>query len=165
MKNLFFALILVSAFVSCVSTPENARTAFSADFSEVIGKEWDLTEVRVNGESAGFDRAALALEGFGEMFTIKFDEQMVSGTGAPNQYFAPYTYALDDQTINISGIRSTKMASFREPEKLKEHDFFAYLQNIYEWKKADENLELISKTQDNGEVILIFSPGTSVNAR
>ena len=57
------------------------------------------------------------------------------------------------------------MASFREPEKLKEHDFFAYLQNIYEWKKADENLELISKTQDNGEVILIFSPGTSVNAR
>jgi heat shock protein HslJ len=79
----------------------------------------------------------------------------MSGVGAPNRYTAPYTLG-EGQTINISMIRSTLMASIFEPEKLKEREYFAYLQNAYEWGYANNRLHIKSKTAENAEVIMIF---------
>jgi hypothetical protein len=51
------------------------------------------------------------------------------------------------------------MAPLREPEKLREYDYFLYLQNAYKWNIANGNLELYSKGADDSEVLLTFSSG------
>ncbi|MCL2809050.1 MAG: META domain-containing protein [Treponema sp.] len=149
MKRTFMAFLLIATcLIGCVST--------SANFEEVTGKDWLLTEVRVNGVNSGFNRSALINEGFRDAFTINFDEQTVSGVGAPNRYSAPYSLK-ENQTISIMPARQTLMAALFEPTSLKEHDFFVYIGNIYKWKLANNRLELNSKTQDGREVLLVFS--------
>ena len=154
MKERFFLqipLVLVLAFgiammISCGSAPK---------FSDVAGKEWKLIEVRIDGNGILFDRKTLSDEDAGDIFTMNFDAENISGTGAPNQYSAPYTS--NKQSISIMPMRSTLMAAIRQPEKLREQDFFTYMQNAYEWKMGKGSLELLSKTEDGGEVTLVFS--------
>jgi len=97
----------------------------------------------------------LANEKAGDIFTLKFDAENLSGTGAPNRYSAPYS--LDGKNISVMPIRSTQMASLWQPEKLKEYDFFIYLQNLSEWALTGGRLELTSKTGDGQAVKMIFS--------
>ncbi|MCL2721730.1 MAG: META domain-containing protein [Treponema sp.] len=149
MKRQLFVFLLITAFLmSCAST--------SANFEDVTGKDWLLTEVRINGANSGFNRSILNSEGYGEAFTIRFEGDTVSGLGAPNRYSAPYSLK-ENQTISIMPARQTLMAALFEPTVLKEHDFFGYIGNIYKWKLANNRLELNSKTQDGREVLLVFS--------
>jgi hypothetical protein len=53
------------------------------------------------------------------------------------------------------------MAPLREPEKLKEQNFFAYLQNTVKWNLAGGNLELYSTEEDGTGVVLVFVPASS----
>jgi hypothetical protein len=50
------------------------------------------------------------------------------------------------------------MASIWQPEKLREHDYFVYMQNAYKWNIADKKLELFTKDETGKEVKLVFSP-------
>ena len=154
MKKLLFAitLIVVIPCMSCSSKPN----APAVSFSDVIEKEWKLIEVHIDGKNINFDRNALADDGFGELFTLTFDNQNLSGVGAPNRYSVPYTQE-KDRALSVKLARSTLMASIREPEKLKEHDFFTYIQNVETWNLVDNNLELYSKTEAGAEVTLVFS--------
>ena len=176
MKKIVFLIVLVAAvLVSCNSTREyngqqaEAREIISSitdaggsesnfqtsrDFSDVIGKQWKLIQVKINGESTGFDRSLLS-ENFREAFTLSFTQEMVSGTGAPNLYSAPYTLG-DNQNIKIMMMRSTLMASIFEPRGLSESDFYNYVQSANEWRLIGEKLELHSRLQDNREVLLVF---------
>jgi heat shock protein HslJ len=151
MKQLFIGVFMVAVLTAgCGSTPS------SPQFSDVTGKEWKLIEVRIDNKNINFNRATLVNEGFGEIFTLNFDAQNISGVGAPNRYSAPYT--LDkNQSISVKLARATLMAPIREPEKLKEHDFFSYIQNASSWNLAGQNLELRSKTESGSEVVLVFS--------
>jgi heat shock protein HslJ len=149
MKKAFLILVvfLTLCAASCKSAP---------NFADVSGKEWKLIEVQVKNKNIGFDRSALAAEGFGDIFTLKFDTERISGAGAPNRYFAPYT--LDkNQAISIKTIAGTLMAPLRQPEKLKEHDYFMYLENSYKWDLAGGKLELLTKAEDSSETKMIFS--------
>ncbi|MDR0316683.1 MAG: META domain-containing protein, partial [Treponema sp.] len=133
------ALLLVFtaeiAIAACSGTPK---------FSDVADKDWTLVKVHINSADIDFDRNKLKQEGFGEIFTLRFDAERISGTAAPNHYSAPYTLA-DKQAITIKQAMSTLMAPLREPEKLREYDYFLYLQNAYKWNIANGNLELYSK--------------------
>jgi len=169
-KQIFSLLFTAALMVSCASSnasasglrdaggntsdPSSAGTN-AASPSTIEGNEWKLIEVYVAGRNTLFNRNTLPEE-VKNFFTVTFAAQTVSGVGAPNLYSAPYTMG-DNQAINIMLIRSTMMASFFEPENLTEHDFFTYMQNAYSWKLANNNLELLSKTRDGGEVRLIFS--------
>ena len=155
MKNLFFAVVLITA-MGCKTTPEVTISVDALQFSEIIGKEWKLIEVHVDGTNINFNRYVLADEGFNELFTLTFDEETISGVGAPNRYSAPYTQE-ENQTITIKLARSTMMAPLREPEKLKEHDFFVYIQNVDNWDLVDDNLKLHSKNEAGAEVTMIFT--------
>ena len=150
MKNFFvIPVMLILVVTACKSAPS---------FADVSGKEWKLVEVHVGGKSIGFDRNTLVSEGFGDIFTLKFDAERISGTGAPNRYFAPYT--LDkNQAISIKTIGGTLMAPLRQPEKLKEQDYFKYLESTYKWNLVKGNLELLTKSADGSEVTLIFTLG------
>ena len=125
------------------------------DFSEVVGHELRLTEVYVNGTKTQYNREALS-DIFSEAFILKFDEQRFSGRGAPNLIVAtPYTLG-ENQSINIGLIPTTLMAAIFEPDHLKEHDFFKYIQSAYSWRITGGNLELYSRFEDNNEIKLVF---------
>jgi len=123
--------------------------------SSIIGHEWKLIEVYIDGRDTLFNRNTLPAEP-GNFLTLNFDAQNISGVGVPNRYSAPYTLG-DNQNISIKLILSTMMASFFQPENITEHDFFTYMQNAYSWRFANNNLELLSKTAAGGEVRLVFS--------
>lgn len=148
MKKLFILFVLVIALmISCNSAPK---------FSDVTGKEWKLIEVYADGKDILFDRETLSNEDAGDIFTLNIDAGNISGTGAPNRYTAPYTLG-KNQAISITIVNATLMAAIRQPEKLKEQEFFVFMQNIYEWGFANEKLELHTKTENGAEVKLVFS--------
>jgi heat shock protein HslJ len=147
-KTAKFLPVMALILIACASAPQ---------FSGVPDRDWDLVELRTGRESIIFDRGQLEEEGFGDIFTLRFDAafERVNGIGAPNRFFAPYTLA-DKQGITIKTIASTLMVSIREPEKLKERDYFMYLQNTVRWNLKGQNLELYSKAEDGSETILVF---------
>ena len=149
MKKAFWTLVvfLTLCAASCKSAP---------NFADVSGKEWKLIEVQVKNKNIGFDRGTLTAEGFGDIFTLKFDTEQLSGAAAPNRYSGPFTLS-KNQSISVGVMVSTKMAALRQPEKLREEDFFKYMQNIYKWDLAQGNLELLTKTADGSEAKMIFS--------
>jgi len=134
-----------------------AACAGAPRFSAVMNKDWNLAAVRTKPENIIIDRGKLKEEGFGDIFTLRFDAERVNGIGAPNRYFAPYTLA-DKQGITIKMVAQTQMLAIREPEKFKEKYFFFYLQNTTKWNIAKENLELYSTGEDGAEVVLVFIP-------
>ena len=140
-------LIIIAMPVACSSTPQ---------FSNVVDKDWKLIAVRGPGNIT-FDRSKLAEENFADIFTLRFDKERVNGVGAPNRYFAPNTLA-DKQGISIKAIAQSQMAPLREPEKLKEQEFFAYLQNTTKWNMVKGNLELHSADNNGAATVLVFAP-------
>jgi len=154
MKKLFFLVLLVGILaVSCGSTSGSAKMS---NFSEATGKDWKLIEVSTEKKEILFNRKNLKSENAANIFTLRFDAENIFGAGAPNRYSAPYKLG-EDGAISIEMVRTTLMASIMEPEKLREHDFFTYIQNAYEWNFVEKNLELTSKNV-NGEIAkLIFS--------
>jgi len=148
MRKQYFLLVLVVIMTTgCISAPK---------FSDVTGKEWKLIEVNVNDRSILFDRKTLKNEEGVDIFTISISAENISGTGAPNRYSGRYTLSAD-QAISLSPERSTTMPPLKQPEKLREQDFFVYMQNVYKWNMVKKNLELYSKTEDNAEVRMVFS--------
>jgi heat shock protein HslJ len=158
MKKESLTILLITVFlISCKSTPavEKAPIA-SSEFSNVIGKEWKLIEVRISNVDTGFNRISLARSGPSEFFTASFDSEMISGTGSPNRYSAPYKLG-EGRDISFLTVRATLMATIFESEKLREHNFFGYIQSAYRWNLVNNNLVLSSKAENGSEVVLIFS--------
>ena len=146
-KNLLvLAVLCIAIVVSCKSLPK---------FSDAMGKEWKLTDVHIDGKNINFNRQTLVEEGFGEIFTLNIDAERFSGIGAPNRYNAPYTLG-KEQNISLREPAITLMAPLRQPEKLKEHDYFTYIKNTHKWNLADNSLELTSKSEDGKEVRMVF---------
>jgi heat shock protein HslJ len=123
-------------------------------FEDIRDREWKLAEVRTEAGNIILDRSQLIAEGFGDVFTIRFADQ-VSGRGAPNRYSGPYE-AGKDLSLRIEKVAATLMAPIREPEKLKEREFFNYLQNVYRWNINQGNLELSARGEGGAEALLVF---------
>ena len=140
-------MLVIAVIIGCSSGPK---------FSDVTGKEWKLIEVNANGRDIHFNRDTLTNEDSGDIFTFNFDAQNISVTGAPSQSSGQYTLG-SNQAISLSPMSPTMTTPLRQPEKLREQDFFVYMQNVYKWNLVDTNLELYSKTEDNAEVRLVFS--------
>jgi heat shock protein HslJ len=147
-KFMILLLTIIAMPFACSSAPK---------FSDVVDKDWKLITVRGGLENITFDRGKLVEEGFADIFTLRFDKERVNGVGAPNRYFAPYTLS-DKQGISIKAIAQSQMAPLREPEYLKEFDFFAYLQNTTQWNIAGGNLELQSTGTSGTAAVLVFAP-------
>jgi heat shock protein HslJ len=127
------------------------------DFSNVQEKGWYLAEIRIGQERIVINRAVWAGEGFGNNFTLRFDENQIGGAGAPNRYRGPYSLE-ESNGMSIGMIASTQIFAFREPEEIKEHEFFALLANVVKWNLAGKNLELYSEREDGTEAVLVFVP-------
>jgi heat shock protein HslJ len=91
----------------------------------------------------------------GGAFTISFKDGMVSGMGVPNSYRGPYTVA-SNNTLSIGLLASTMMASFYEPEELKEKQFTDYLSNAKHWDIRSKKLYLYSANSAGEDTVLVF---------
>jgi heat shock protein HslJ len=155
MKKLIISFLIVVSIISCASGSGSGSSSNSSG-SDFKGKDWKLVEVWIDSKNINFNRKDLANDKAGDIFTLKFDAENISGTGAPNRYSAPYALS-DKNSISVKPIRSTQMASLWQPEKLREYDFFIYMQNLSEWAINSGRLELTSKTENGRTVKLVFS--------
>jgi len=157
-----FAVVLAA---SCSSSgkAENNRPALEsiqsvesiAGFDDSVkNKEWFLEEVKTAAGVISINRAQGDID-FSGIYSLTFDEHMASGVGAPNRYSAPYS--VEGNSLNIGLARTTLMASIFEPEGLKEHEFYAYLDKVSRWSLNDGKLELICISEDGSEAVLFFA--------
>jgi heat shock protein HslJ len=99
----------------------------------IIAIDWLLLEVRTAEALIDLERSRLEAEGMGDVFSLRFDgEDRVSGKAAPNRYTAPCSWG-DDNTLGIGPAAATMMMAIKEPEALKEREFFDYLTKVNRW--------------------------------
>jgi heat shock protein HslJ len=147
LKNLRLGLVLAGAVLlaACGSTPQ---------FADVRDREWRLAAVRTEAGNNILDRDQLIAGGFEDVFTLRFAD-MVSGRGAPNRYSGPYE-AGKDLSLSIKKVAATLMAPIREPEQLKEREFFDYLEKAYRWNINQGNLEISTRGEGGAEAVMVF---------
>ena len=163
MKGIIMALFFAALFLPAVVAPSPALAAPAHDggarFGDVEGREWKLVELRRVTETVFIDRE-VDLYGFGEIYTIKFQEGRVSGMGAPNRFFGPYTVG-GNRALRIGSedgaLASTLMMPLVEPEFLREHEYFGYLSRVIRWDLRERNLKLFSSGEDGSEMVLVFA--------
>jgi len=146
-KQILLVLLIMALIISCKSTGGSTVSSFS----EVLGKEWKLIEIQIDSTPIN----KIALNNTGNVYTTNFNTEMVSGTGAPNKYSAPYTLG-ENNSLKIGLIRSTLMAPLIQQDKLQEHDFYIYMQKVENWSMDDGKLVLHSKAENGNTVRLIF---------
>jgi heat shock protein HslJ len=153
-KNNGVWLILgVLAFTSCAGGASTKNN--EAVFTDIEGKEWTLVELRNSTASVRVDRQKLADDGFEGFYTITFDAGRLRGMGAPNRYFGPYTLG-EGKSISIGNVAGTLMAPLKEPEELKEYEYFTLLENASRWDLREGRLELFTVEDSGGSAVLIF---------
>ena len=154
MNKIFTLLILVTVLAGCASTDNSS-------FSSALWKEWKLIEVHIENpivtREVLFDRASLSKENAGKAFTLKFEEDKLSGTAAPNTYSGPYTLGEEEKSITISPLVTTMMAALWQPERIREQDYFLYMSNVYKWDIVENRLILFTKNEADQEVLMVFS--------
>jgi len=133
----------------------DAAAVIDVDFSELMYMDWMLSEIRTASETITLDRDDPM--GFGDIFTLRFEGDMVFGRAMPNTYRGPYTLG-ENQALAFGLMATTMMATLVEPEGLNEHQFFVHLGNVTRWGFADGNLELHAIDEYSAEAILVFVP-------
>jgi hypothetical protein len=149
---LLAAVFLGILCTACTGLP-SVKPSEAPGFDLVMTKEWRLVELRL-GTNAVFSRDQLDAE-FAGMYTLRFQDGMASGRGAPNIYRSPFTEG-PDQSLSIQPGAATLMAPIREPEGLTERDYFGYLERVYRWNLTDEALELYTVGEDGKAAVLVY---------
>ena len=158
----FCAVLVLPAVIFPVHAGAAPAQDGGTSFRDVAGKEWFLSEVRTTasarsaGKTVYMDRNKLEADDMGGIYSLTFREDQVSGMGAPNRYFAPYT-AGSNKTLSIGNMASTLMMAFREPDGLKEAEYFRYLSSVTRWNLRNGKLELYSTDSNGAEAVLVFT--------
>ena len=98
------------------STPETASiAAVTASITDIQDRDWFLAELRRGSETIRIDRTRPGAE---DVYTIRFEAERLSGTGAPNRHFGPYTSG-EGNALSIRMVASSMMAALFENEDLR----------------------------------------------
>ena len=165
-----FAAIAAVTLAACASTSTAAWTAstwtaahVSTDKSAILGIDWYLMEIRNGNTVINLNRPKLEAEGNGDVYRIRFDEkkrddgkELVFGKAAPNTYSGPCKWG-GGSNLSFGAMASTMMFAFKEPEALKEHDYYAYLTRVKWWGLTDAGrLELFCEDK-SGQAVMVFA--------
>ncbi|GHV67120.1 hypothetical protein AGMMS49928_03450 [Spirochaetia bacterium] len=148
------SLALMFCLAGCTGNAPAQKTIAAGP---IIGPEWFLAEIRTPEKVIPIDRAKLEDDNMGGFFTLRFEgETLAIGQGAPNRYRAPCSWG-DDNTLEIGPAAATLMMAVKEPESLKEHEFFNYLARVKRYKLIEGRLELYARDSENAPwTILVF---------
>jgi hypothetical protein len=135
--------------------------AGGASFKEIQGKVWKLVEVRINAANSRdpvtFDRMKLKSEGMDDIFILSFNTLAeVNGTAAPETYTASYEQG-EGQSLSLKQVNITHTDRVIAPERLREAEYFSFLEKINRWEYSQNRLELYSATPGGQETMLIFT--------
>jgi heat shock protein HslJ len=165
MKNSIFIAVFCVVFVLPLALiPLRASGAPAheggASFRDVAGKEWILEELKSDGKTIRMDRQALEAINLVGAYTISFQERdsgggQVAGMGAPNRYIGPYTVG-SNRALSLGNMASTMMMAIREPEGLREVEYYGFLSKVTRWDLREGKLELYSSNANGTEAVLIF---------
>jgi heat shock protein HslJ len=147
---------------NAAATGAASSAAANIAFNEVKNIVWQLTSVTFSYGTINLDRSALTKNVYSDFFTIQFRDEGVTGTAAPNNYFAPYALLGENNSIALRMIVSTQKAligTINILNGLTEADYYRYTQNIYKWDSSAGLLTLYSKTDEQGEVVLTYIAG------
>ena len=126
-----------------------------AIFKNAEEKEWMLLEFRSGGKTVTINRQKIEAD-LGKVYVIYFFEDgRAGGVGAPNRFNAPWS-AGANRSLTIGNIASTMMMAFREPDELKESEYFSYLSGVSRWDLREGKLELYSTDSAGVETVLVF---------
>jgi heat shock protein HslJ len=117
-----------------------------AGAEQLIGTEWVLESILIDGRDGGFTRKELEDLDMADAYTLSFGQDRISGKGAPNRYHSPCQTG-EGRALRIAPVASTLMASFREPAGLKEGDYFQYLAGVSRWDLEDGRLCLSAQIE------------------
>jgi len=148
------------AFSSCAGAPpaaHNGAELNGAAFSDAEGREWFLSEIRRGAHTIRMDRRELSAYGFDGIYSIHFEDGRISGMGAPNRFFGPYTVGGGGE-LAIGLLGHTMMMALAEPADLREHEYFAYLSRVTRWNLREGRLELYTSSDDGSETVFVFAP-------
>jgi len=157
--------VLFFGFFGCAgkepAVKQNLSLSHNAvNWNQVKENTWQLVSVRNDRMRIDLDRENHKADRINETYTLRFTGDFtgksIYGKGAPNTYSASCDVG-DDFTIGFGPIVSTKMVAFIEPEVLKEHEYFKYLEKVCRWTMDyDEHLKLFTTNEEGEEVFLIF---------
>jgi hypothetical protein len=152
----FIVAVLTMLSMACATPPSSVSSPSGASsIDQIQGKEWKLSGVKVGGIDTGYSRDKLGTD-FAQAYTLRFYEGLAAGRGAPNTYRAPFQFEAN-QGLSIGLVAATLMAPLREPEGLKEREYFGYLSKVSRWDINGGNLELLIKGEDGKDVVLIYT--------
>ena len=150
-KNLPLIALLV-CIPAVFSYANGSRIAGNVTFSEVQDKVWSLAEVKNESAVISIERpSAMKI-----IYTVKFQNGRLIGTGADNSCFSSYT-AGEDKALSIGKIISSRMAALYEMRTFTERDYFLSLEKIDRWDLREGKLELHTYDKNGMRVILIFT--------
>ena len=141
------------AMGSCQSVRAGGNSA-DVDFSMVMNMDWILSELKTDSGTVVLNREKHVEQGFGNIFTLRFEDELAIGKAMPNTFRGPYTLGDEDRAITFGPMATTRMLALTQPEELSEDDFFAYMNNVVGWNLVGGNLELYTSTDG----ALIFVP-------
>jgi hypothetical protein len=158
---LFFGFFGCAGNESAVKSDLSPLQSAPVNWDRVKENTWQLVSVDKGKLINRLDHKKYEANGLKETYTLCFSGDTtltgrIYGRGAPNIYFAMFGIG-DNPAIIISSIVSTKMAAIYEPEDLKEHEYFRYLEKADRWSMDyAEHLKLSTKDQEGEEISLIF---------
>jgi len=123
--------------------------------TSISGKEWKLSELRLSDRTIVLDRAKLNSEGAGDIFTMTVEGNRISGKAAPNRYNTAYQAGANN-SLTVSPVVSTLMASSFDPERIQEHEYYQYLAKVKSWRINQNKLELYTTDDSNKEAVLVY---------
>jgi heat shock protein HslJ len=147
-----------------VNAPTTADESAAA-FVRAKNIVWQLTGVTFSYGAIKLDRDALTKNVYSDFFTIQFRDEGVTGTAAPNNYFAPYALLGENNSIALRMIVSTQkmlMGTINILNGLTESDYYKYAQNIFRWDLIDGTLVLHTKTDEQGDIVMTYSAGPRI---
>ena len=122
------------------------------NFSEVQGRCWNLAEVKNKSVAINIDRSKAPID----IYTIKFESDHLTGTGAVNFYSASYA-AREDHMLSIIGFARIRDDTLYEMDNFTEYEYFRHLQRVNRWNIRNGKLELHTYDDKGTGVILTFS--------
>jgi heat shock protein HslJ len=137
------------------TTGNNQVTNAETTIGIIQDKDWLLEEVRIGSNTVKMDRTRDSVRNMGDIYSIRFGTDRLSGMAAPNRYFGPYTSG-EGNALSIGTVASTRMAPLSENEGLGEREYFSYLNRINRWEFRNGKLELHSSTENGSPVVLSF---------